>query len=96
MLLNVQKITYQIEGEKGLTEFQVNILKSGNYVLIENMLEKFILIKKPENRKLIRNSLEELVHSGDVNDLLLEKIERFCKNHTYRKINSKKKEVVKS
>ena len=96
MLLNVQKITYQIEGEKGLTEFQVNILKSGNYVLIENMLDKFILIKKPENRKLIRNSLEELVHSGDVNDLLLEKIERFCKNHTYRKISSKKKEVVKS
>ena len=96
MLLNVQKITYQIEGEKGLTEFQVNILKSGNYVLIENMLDKFILIKKPENRKLIRNSLEELVHRGDVNDLLLEKIERFCKNHTYRKISSKKKEVVKS
>lgn len=96
MLLNVQKVIYQTKGEKELTEFQVNILKSGDNILIENMLDKFISIKNSQNRKLIRNSLEELVHREDVNDLLLEKIDRFCKNHIYRKINSKKKEVVKS
>lgn len=96
MLLNVQKVIYQTKGEKELTEFQVSILKSGDNILIENMLDKFISIKNSQNRKLIRNSLEELVHSEGVNDLLLEKIDRFCKNHSYRKINSKKKEVVKS
>lgn len=96
MLLNIQKITYQIKGEKGLTEFQVNILKSGDKILIENMLDKFILIKNFENRKLIRNSLEELAHNDDVSDLLKEKIDRFCKNHTYRKINLKEKELVRS
>ncbi len=96
MLLNVQKVIYQTKGEKELTEFQVSILKSGDNILIENMLDKFISIKNSQNRKLIRNSLEELVHSEGVNDLLLEKINRFCKNQSYRKINSKKKEVVKS
>ena len=96
MLINVQKIISKTKEEKNLAEFQSNILNSGDNELIENMLDKFIVIKNAKNKKIIRNSLEQLVNSNDLNDLLLEKIEEFCKNYKYKNIIKKKKETVMS
>lgn len=95
MLLNAQKIIYKVKNEKYLVDFQINIIKSENSMLIENIIDNFILIKQSENRKIIRNTLVELIQNYNISDLLLEKIEKLFEKHGYRKINKKIKETVK-
>ena len=95
MLLNAQKIIYKVKNEKYLVDFQINIIKSENSILIENIIDNFILIKQSENRKIIRNTLIELIQNYNISDLLLEKIEKLFEKHGYRKINKKIKETVK-
>lgn len=96
ILLNIQKIISYTKSENDLVDFQNNILKNGDNNLLENILEKFISIKKPENRKIIKTSLEEKISDSNISDLLSEKIIIFFKNNKYRNIKKNKKELVTS
>lgn len=95
-LLNIQKIISSIRSENDLVNFQKNILKNGDNNLLENIIEKFIPIKKPENRKIIRESLEEKISDRNISNLLSEKIIIFSKINKYRNIKKTEKELVES
>ena len=86
IFVNIQKLIKEKKEENDLAEFQKNILEQSDTELLTAFIEKLIPLHKQENRKIIRNCLQELYNDENSSKLLLEKIDSFCNNQRYRKI----------
>lgn len=89
MLLNVQKLIGATASESILANFQVKVLNSNDIELIINMLKEFLPIKKSENRKEIRIVLKNLINDVSTDELLVEKLEKFAKDNSYKGLRNK-------
>lgn len=79
LLINIQKIFIESCEERELALFQSSLIINGEDELLVKMLEKFELVNKNDNKRIVRDALKEKLEKVSDGGLLKEKLIIYAK-----------------